>query len=162
MDTEARGVSQALVFLLGGGQFGVDILQVQEIRGSDRSTPLPAAPAFLRGVTNLRGRFVPVIDLRVKLGIEVADAAAGGVTIILMVRGQHVGVVVDGVSEVIDIALDDLKPAPFLRYAASAMFIRGLLQHGDRTVVMLDVQRLLEGDGVDLAALAASAQAGEL
>jgi purine-binding chemotaxis protein CheW len=158
MDAAARGVSQALVFLLGGGQFAVDIPQVQEIRGSDRPTPIPSAPVFFRGVTNLRGRFVPVIDLRIKLGIDVVDSAPGGVTIILMIRGQHVGVVVDGVSEVIDIAMDDLKPAPFGHYAASAMFIRGFLQSGDRTIVMLEVERLLEGGGVDLAALTSSAQ----
>lgn len=154
---ESAGLTQALVFLLGGGRFGIDILQVQEIRGNDRPAPIPAAPPFFRGVTNLRGQFVPVIDLRVKLGAEPAPASDDGVTIIVVVEGRHVGLVVDAVSEVIDIAPDDVRPAPFARYAASAVYIRGLLQRDDATIVLLDVARLLDASELKLDELMATA-----
>lgn len=146
----ARGgeISQALIFMLGDGRFGIDILQVQEIRGSDRPTPIPSAPSYFRGVTDLRGEFVPVIDLRVKLGIS-ADAGVGeGVTIILVVGAQRVGIVVDAVSEVITIDPAAVKPPPPARFAASTELVRGLFATEQGTVVLVDIDRIL--DSIDL------------
>lgn len=138
-----RGECQALVFLLGEGRFGIDILQIQEIRGSDRPTAIPSAPEYFKGVTNLRGQFVPVIDLRVRFGIAVPKDAPEGVTIILRRREDRVGVVVDAVSEVMSMAPEDVKPPPSSEFAPSADYLRGLVSHGDETVVLLDIERLL-------------------
>lgn len=137
----ARNECQALAFVLGGGQFAVDILQVQEIRGSDRPTAIPSAPDFFKGVTNLRGEYVPVIDLRVRLGIPVNAASHDGVTIILRLGERRVGIVVDGVSEVI--SMSDLKPPPSAEYAPSTACVHGLVSHGDHTVVVLAIERVL-------------------
>jgi purine-binding chemotaxis protein CheW len=157
-----QNVSQALIFLLGKGQFGIDILQVQEIRGTDRPTPIPSAPSFFKGVTNLRGQFVPVIDLRVKLGIAVRDESAEGVTIILRVGPQQVGVVVDAVSEVLSVSPEDMKPSPAAEFAPSAVFVRGLITHGDATVVLLDIERLLSSADLKIEDLVACSQAASV
>jgi purine-binding chemotaxis protein CheW len=145
MHPEARqqDASQALIFLLGGGQFGLDILQVQEIRDSVRPTPIPSSPPHFRGVINLRGEFVPVVDLRVKLGIAAPGQGPEGVTIILNVGGQRAGIVVDSVSEVLAIAPGEVRQMPATEYVPTANYVRGLVKHGDSTVVLLDIERLL-------------------
>jgi purine-binding chemotaxis protein CheW len=151
------GESQALVFVLGRGRFGIDILQVQEIRGIDRPTQIPAAPDYFKGVTHLRGEFVPVIDLRVRLAVPVAEASAEGVTIILRVGTQRVGIVVDGVSEVIAMSPQDVKPPP-AQFAPTAPYLRGLLSHGGETIVLLDIEALLAASEVKIEELAPVAE----
>ena len=137
----ARNDRQALAFLLDGGKYAVDILQVQEIRGTDRPTAIPSAPDFFKGVTNLRGTYVPVIDLRVRLGMHVGEASREGVTIILRIGESRVGIVVDAVCDVISMA--NLKPPPSAEFAPAAACVRGLVSEADETVVVLDIEHVL-------------------
>jgi purine-binding chemotaxis protein CheW len=160
MDHQAQqgGNSQILIFILDGGQYGVDILKVQEIRDRVRPTPIPSAPDFFKGVTDLRGEFVPVIDLRVKLGIPVENEQANNVTIILRADDHLSGIVVDAVSEVLTISSGDVKPMPATRYTANVEFVHGLVTHAGSTVVLLDMDNLLSADELDIQAGIAQAQ----
>ena len=114
---EARGAAreqtrEVLVFVLGGEEYGVDILKVQEIRGYEKVTPIPAAPDYLKGVVNLRGIIVPVIDMRVKFRLADPRYDAFTVVIILRIGGRVIGIVVDGVSDVVRLAPSEVKPPP--------------------------------------------------
>ena len=149
----AKGaISQVLTFVIGEVTYGIDIPCVQEIRGWTTVTRLPQAPADILGVLNLRGAIVPVLDLRLKFGSS--DVQYTPVTVIVVVSvlsatgPREFGMVVDGVSDVIDIAPQDVKPAPDLGSGASAACIRGLVTIGGRMVVLLDVNLLLGKESV--------------
>src|SRR5580698_509099 len=145
--TAATATNQVLTFVIGEATYGIDIPCVQEIRGWSAVTRLPQAPADVLGVLNLRGAIVPVLDLRLKFGS--ANVQYSPITVIIVVsvmsaKGpREFGMVVDGVSDVIDIAPQDVKPAPDLGSGASAACIRGLVTIGGRMVVLLDVNLLL-------------------
>lgn len=145
--TAAAAVSQVLTFVIGEVTYGIDIPCVQEIRGWTAVTRLPQAPADVLGVLNLRGAIVPVLDLRLKFGS--ANVQYTPVTVIIVVsvmsaKGpREFGMVVDGVSDVIDISPQDVKPAPDLGSEAGNACIRGLLTVAGRMVVLLDVELLL-------------------
>ena len=143
---------EVLVFVLGKEEYGVDILKVQEIRGYEKVTPIPSAPAYLKGVVNLRGIIVPVIDLRVKFGM--ADPAYDSFTVVVILRiaGRVIGVVVDGVSDVVRLAPSDVKPAPQLGGLVDASFLAGLATQNDRMVLLLDIEKLLSGGDMNLLA----------
>src|SRR3954447_18674765 len=99
---------EVLVFVLGAEEYGVDILKVQEIRGYEKVTPIPSAPAYLKGVVNLRGVIVPLVDMRVKFGLPTAAYDATTVVVILRVSGRVIGLVVDGVSDVVQLKPSDV------------------------------------------------------
>jgi len=145
--TAATAVNQVLTFVIGDATYGIDIPCVQEIRGWSPVTRLPQAPADVLGVLNLRGSIVPVLDLRLKFGC--AEVQYTPITVIIVVsvmsaKGlREFGMVVDGVSDVIDIASQDVKPAPDLGVAASGAYIRGLVPVAGRMVVLLDVELLI-------------------
>src|SRR3954467_15154307 len=108
--TAAREATrEVLVFVLGKEEYGVDILKVQEIRGYDKVTPIPAAPAFLKGIVNLRGVIVPVIDLRIKFALAAPRYDDTTVMIVLRIGARTIGVVVDGVSDTLPLASGDIK-----------------------------------------------------
>lgn len=140
-------VSQVLTFVIGEVTYGIDIPCVQEIRGWTAVTRLPQAPVDILGVLNLRGAIVPVLDLRLKFGST--DVQYTPVTVIVVVSVMSVagprefGMVVDGVSDVIDISPQEVRPAPDLGSGASAACIRGLIPVSGRMVVLLDVNLLL-------------------
>ncbi|MBS0422414.1 MAG: purine-binding chemotaxis protein CheW [Proteobacteria bacterium] len=138
---------QSLTFVLGNETYGVDILRVREIRGWTPVTKIPHAPPQVLGVLNLRGSIVPVVDLRMQLALERADYTKITVIIVLSVHSgatrHEVGVVVDGVSDVIDVAAADLRPAPELGPRSATDYIRGLATLADRMVVLLDIDRLI-------------------
>jgi len=143
----ASAVNQVLTFAIGEASYGIDIPCVQEIRGWSPVTRLPQAPADVLGVLNLRGSIVPVLDLRLKFGS--ANVQYTPVTVIIVVsvqspKGQReFGMVVDGVSDVIDITAQDVKPAPDLGVSSSGAYIRGLVPVTGRMVVLLDVEKLI-------------------
>jgi purine-binding chemotaxis protein CheW len=143
----AAAVHQVLTFVIGEATYGIDIPCVQEIRGWSPVTPLPQSPADVLGVLNLRGAIVPVLDLRLKFGS--ANVQYTPVTVIIVVsvmaaKGQReFGMVVDGVSDVIDIAAQDVKQAPDMGGSTSGAYIRGLLPIAGRMVVLLDIELLL-------------------
>jgi purine-binding chemotaxis protein CheW len=146
----ANGSNQVLTFTLGMETYGVDILRVQEIRGWAQVTRIPQSPPHVLGVLNLRGSIVPIVDLRMRFRLERAEYTAVTVIIVLSVETasgrRDLGVVVDGVSDVIDIKSADLKPAPDLGSQVSTEFIQGLMTVGEHMVMLLDIDRLVGGD----------------
>jgi purine-binding chemotaxis protein CheW len=143
----AAAASQVLTFMIGDATYGIDIPCVQEIRGWSAVTRLPHAPADVLGVLNLRGTIVPILDLRLRFGCT--DVQYTPVTVIIVVsvsspKGpRDFGMVVDAVSDVIDIAPEDVKPAPELGAEAHSTYVRGLLAVADRMVVLLDIDLLI-------------------
>ena len=137
-----------LTFRLGTEEDGIDILRVQEIRTYEAPTRIANAPAFIKGVINLRGVVVPIVDLRVKLGCERTDIDPFTVVIVLNVRGRVIGVVVDSVSDVIRLRAQDIQPAPELTSAAvDTNFITGISAVGDgsseRMLILVDIAGML-------------------
>ena len=158
--TLAAGKSrEILVFVLGQEEYGVDILKVQEIRGYEKPTPIPSAPPYLKGVVNLRGTVVPIIDLRTKFGFADPRYDALTVTIILRLAGRTVGVVVDGVSDAIMLEQGDVKPAPDLRGLADAAFIEGIATKDGRMVMLFDIETFLSDRELDLLSRASRSEA---
>lgn len=143
---------QVLTFTLGEETYGVDILRVQEIRGYSTVTRIPQAPAHVLGVLNLRGSIVPIVDMRMRFNLDRAEYTPLTVIIVLSVESaagrRDIGVVVDGVSDVIDVASADIKPAPELGAQVSTEFIAGLAAVSGRMVMLLDIDTLI---GVDVA-----------
>lgn len=151
---EAREV---LVFVLGGEEYAVDILKVQEIRGYEKVTPIPSAPAYLKGVVNLRGTIVPVIDMRLKFGLSDAKYDSFTVVIILRLAGRVIGVVVDGVSDVARLAPSEIKAAPGLGSIVDSGFLAGLATQGERMILLLDIEKFLSSGELRLVNQAAEA-----
>ena len=150
-------VREVLVFLLGGEEYAVDILKVQEIRGYEKVTAIPSAPAYLKGVVNLRGIIVPVIDMRIKFGLAEAKYDSFTVVIILRVAGRVIGIVVDGVSDVVRLAPSEVKPAPGLGSIVDSGFLAGLATQGDRMILLLEIEKFLGSGELKLVEQAASA-----
>lgn len=155
------GSHQVLTFTLGEETYGVDILRVQEIRGYSTVTRIPQAPAHVLGVLNLRGSIVPIVDMRMRFSLERAEYTPLTVIIVLSVEStvgrRDFGVVVDGVSDVIDVAVGDIKPAPELGAHVSTEFIAGLAAVSGRMVMLLDIDQLIGGDVTGVAPLPAVA-----
>jgi purine-binding chemotaxis protein CheW len=142
------GTHQVLTFELGSGTYGLEILRVREIRGWTSVTKIPHAAAHVLGVLNLRGSIVPVVDLRMRFALERAEYTKVTVIIVLSIRSsagrhQEVGVVVDGVSDVVDFNTADMKAAPDLGAGHCTDYIRGLVPAGERMVVLLDIDKLI-------------------
>lgn len=134
---------EVLVFVLGKEEYGVDILKVQEIRGYEKVTALPAAPDYLKGVVNLRGTIVPVIDLRVKFGMANPAYDSMTVVVILRIAARVIGIVVDGVSDVIRLAPRDVKPAPQLGSLVDASYLAGVATLDARMILLVDIEKFL-------------------
>jgi len=142
-----------LTFRLGSQEFGVDILKVQEIRGYGDVTRIPDTPDYIRGVINLRGTVVPVIDMRLKFKQE-AHYDAFTVMIVLNMAKTVVAIVVDGVSDVVAFAAKDLKPAPEFGRGVDARFLTGIGMHGERMVLLLDIDEMLQAEALGVMAVA--------
>jgi purine-binding chemotaxis protein CheW len=136
---------QFLTFKLAGEEYGVGILSVQEIRGWSAVTAIPHSPNWLLGVINLRGVVVPIIDLRIKFNFAKAEYNEFTVVIILNVGARVVGVVVDGVSDVITLTPEQIKPAPSLGNNTDTSHIIGFGTLDDRMRILIDVERLMAG-----------------
>jgi purine-binding chemotaxis protein CheW len=148
-DTLAEGL-QYLTFNLAGEEYGIDILKVQEIRGWMPVTKVPNAPVFVRGVMNLRGAIVPVIDLRLRFGLEAIEYTKITVVIVVTVQSDNgsriIGMVVDGVSDVLNVNAADIQSSPDFGTAVHTEFISGLVTIEAGMVMLLDVDRLLSID----------------
>ena len=140
----AANAGEYLSFTLGQEQYGVDILKVQEIRGYDQVTRVPDAPDYIKGVINLRGTIVPVIDLRLKLRLENAGYDAFTVMIVLNVEQRVVGIVVDSVSDVIELSAEQIRPTPEFGAAVDTRFINGIGTQDERMLILLDIETLLD------------------
>jgi purine-binding chemotaxis protein CheW len=145
-----EGSHQVLTFVLGNETYGVDILRVQEIRGWSAVTKIPHAPSHVLGVLNLRGSIVPIVDLRMRFSLDRVDYTTVTVIIVVSVMSaagrRDFGVVVDGVSDVVDVNTEEVKAAPDLGAQGATDYIRGLVPVSERMVVLLDIDRLIGSD----------------
>lgn len=142
-DAQAGVAQEFLTFTLGTEEYAIDILKVQEIRGYDAVTTIASAPKFIKGVINLRGTIVPIVDLRIKFGVGTAEYTPFTVVIILNLRERVVGIVVDSVSDVIAMAPEQIRPAPNFSSQVGAAFIRGLGTLAERMLIIIDIERLM-------------------
>ncbi|QLN54234.1 chemotaxis protein CheW [Citrobacter freundii] len=145
-----------LVFTLGDEEYGIDILKVQEIRGCDQVTRIANTPAFIKGVTNLRGVIVPIVDLRVKFSQSDVDYNENTVVIVLNLGQRVVGIVVDGVSDVLSLTTDQIRPAPEFAVTLSTEYLTGLGALGDRMLILVNIEKLLNSEEMALLDIAAS------
>jgi purine-binding chemotaxis protein CheW len=143
----ASGTEQYLSFLLGGEEYGVDIQKVQEIKGWDTVTRVPYSPPYVLGVINLRGSIVPVIDLRLRFGLEKVPHDATTVIIVVHVPGDRgertVGMVVDAVADVYDVAGANILPPPEALGSVEKVFVRGLANQDGKMLILIDVDGLV-------------------
>lgn len=135
--------TEVLAFKLGSEEYAIDIQQVQEIRGYGAVTTMANAPAYLKGVINLRGIIVPLADMRIKFNLGTPTYDASTVVIVLNLGHQIVGIVVDSVSDVTTLTSDQVKPAPQMGTAVNPDYLTGLGTVEDRMLILLDIQRLL-------------------
>ena len=143
--TQADKVTQYLTFQLGNEEYGIEILRVQEIKGHTPITPLPNAPPFIKGVMNLRGTVVPVISLRENFGMPAIEYGKFSVIIVTAVHEKVVGLLVDAVSEVIDLAATDIDLAPELGARVDTSMVRGMGRSGDKLIILLAIDRVVSG-----------------
>lgn len=137
------GGGQFLTFNLGEELYGVDILRVQEIKGYAAVTKIPNTPPHIKGVLNLRGTIVPIVELRTKFGMPTIDYTAFTVIIVVVVQDKVMGLVVDAVSDVLDIEMRDIQSAPDFGNKIDVTFLNGIGKSGDKLVSLLDIDRLL-------------------
>jgi purine-binding chemotaxis protein CheW len=136
---------QFLTLRLGSEEYAIDILRVQEIRSYEAPTRMVNAPSFVKGVVNLRGVIVPIVDLRLKLNLDKVEYNEFTVVIILNVRGTVIGAVVDAVSDVVTLTSQSIKAAPQFEAAIDARFITGLADVGERMLIVMNIEALLSG-----------------
>jgi purine-binding chemotaxis protein CheW len=139
----ARANNEYLTFTLGREEYGVEILKVQEIRGYDAVTRIANAPDFIKGVANLRGTIVPIVDMRIKFNLGSVEYNQFTVVIILNVAGRVVGMVVDSVSDVIQLAADQIRPAPDFSSSFDTQYITGLGTIDERMLILMDIEKLM-------------------
>jgi len=140
---EGAYAQEYLTFTLGPEEYAIDILKVQEIRGYEQPTTIANAPNFIKGVINLRGTIVPIVDLRIKFGVGKAEYTPFTVVIILSMSGRVVGIVVDGVSDVTSLRSDQVHPAPEFASTVDTRFINGLGTRGERMLIVVDIEKLM-------------------
>ena len=145
-----------LTFRLGAEEYGIDILRVQEIRSYEAPTRIANAPHFIKGVVNLRGVIVPIVDLRLKLACESAEYTNFTVVIVLTVRGRVIGVVVDSVSDVLELGADSIKSAPEMNSSVEAGYIMGIgcirTSEVERMLILADIEALMSSGEMGLVA----------
>ncbi len=151
----ASATQQFLTFALGAEEYGVEILKIQEIKGFSAITPLPNAPPYVKGVMNLRGTIVPIVDLRKKFGMPEETYTAFTVIVVVQVQGQIMGFIVDAVSDVLTVSEVDIQPTPDLHGQVDTTFLNGLAKTGEKLVILLDIDKVLTAGEIALAAEAA-------
>jgi purine-binding chemotaxis protein CheW len=142
--------NEFLTFTLGAEEYGIDILKVKEIRGYDAVTRIANSPEYIKGVINLRGTIVPIVDMRIKFNLGKVEYNQFTVVIILNVAGRMVGMVVDSVSDVITLGPDQVKPAPEFGAALDTQYIIGLGAIEERMLILVDIEKLMTGRDMDL------------
>jgi purine-binding chemotaxis protein CheW len=157
MAEDTNNMTEVLSFRLGAEEYALSILKVQEIRGYDNVTRIASAPDYLKGVVNLRGIIVPIVDMRIKFNVGEPTYDAFTVVIVLNINGHTIGVVVDSVSDVVTLTPDQIKPAPELGASVTAEYLQGLGTVGERMLILLDIDKLLSSEDMGLLAAARSA-----
>jgi purine-binding chemotaxis protein CheW len=139
----ATDENQFLTFQLGSELYGVDILRVQEIKGYTAVTKIPNTPPHIKGVLNLRGTIVPIVELRTKFGMPTIDYTMFTVIVVVVVKEKIMGLVVDSVSDVLNIDKKDIQVPPQFGTNVNVSFLNGIGRSGDKLVALLDMDRLL-------------------
>ena len=142
--------SEFLTFTLASETYGIDILKVQEIRGYDAVTRIANTPEFVKGVINLRGVIVPIVDLRIKFQVGEVSYHEFTVVIIINVLSKVVGIVVDGVSDVVALSEDQIKPAPEFGGALDTRYLTGLGTLNDEMLILVDIEKLIASDDMQI------------
>jgi purine-binding chemotaxis protein CheW len=153
---EPGASSEFLAFSLGDEVYGIDILMVQEIRGYEPVTKIANTPDFIKGVINLRGVIVPVVDMRIKFRLAAVEYNQFTVVIVLNVCGRVIGMVVDGVSDVIDLAPDQIHAAPEFGSSLDIEYLRGMATMDERMIILVDIERLMSASDMALIAKVAA------
>ncbi len=151
------GSRELLTFTLGKEEYGIDILKVQEIRGYDAVTTIANSPEFIKGVINLRGIIVPIIDMRIKFSLGNVTYNELTVVIILNVAKRVMGIVVDGVSDVIALTPDQIKAAPEFSASLDMQYITGVGTVDHRMIIVMDIEKLMTSRDMDMVELAEAA-----
>ena len=152
---ETRKLREFLTFTLGEEEYGIDILKVQEIRGYEAVTRIANTPAFIKGVINLRGVIVPIIDMRIKFALGEPVYNEFTVAIILNIGKRIIGMVVDTVSDVVSLSEDEIHPAPEFG-TFDTQFLTGLATIGERMLILIDIERLMTSSEMSLVEQAAA------
>jgi len=139
-----------LTFRLGEEEYGIEILKVQEIRGYDAVTSIANTPDFIKGIVNLRGTIVPIIDMRIKLGLKKVEYNQFTVVIILNVATHVIGLVVDAVSDVTLLGAEQIRPAPDLGMTLNTAYITGLGTIDHRMIILVDIEKFMSSDDMAL------------
>lgn len=147
--------SEYLTFTLGSEEYAIDILKVQEIRGYEPPTLIANAPAFIKGVINLRGIIVPIIDLRIKFNLGKIEYTPFTVVVILNIAGRVIGAVVDSVSDVLSLNASQIRPAPDFSGSFDTKYILGLSSIEQRMLIVTDIERLMSSADMELIEAAA-------
>lgn len=150
LSASAAPKKEFLSFRLGQEEYCLDILSVQEIRGYDTVTSIANTPEFIKGVINLRGNIVPIVDMRIKFRLSDARYDATTIVIILNLNKKMIGIVVDSVSDVIALPLDDIREAPRFGSAINTEFISGMATIDGRMLIVVDIQKLMSSDDLQL------------
>ena len=154
--SKAEKPLEFLSFTLGDEEYGIDIQKVQELRGYDAVTRIANAPEFIKGVVNLRGIIVPIIDMRIRFGIGTPSYDQFTVVIVLNIGGRVVGMVVDSVSDVITLSAEQIKPAPEMGSALDTDYLIGLGTLDERMLILMDIDRLMSSEEMGLIERAAA------
>lgn len=139
-------LNQLISFMVGDEEYGIEILRVKEIIRSSEITPLPRSPSFVKGIINLRGDVIPIIDLRDKFGLDGSERTAATRVIVVDVDGRLVGMVVDSASQVVRIASDQIAPPPPIIGGISTEYLKGVAKLNDRLVILLNIDKILSSD----------------
>ena len=150
MTLQTDGQMEVLSFNLGDEEYGIDLLKVQEIRGYDAVTRIANTPEHIKGVVNLRGVIVPIVDMHIQLNLGCPSYDQFTVVIILSIGARVVGMVVDSVSDVITLATDQIKPAPAMGTNINSDFLIGLGTIDDRMLILVDIGRLMAQSDIGL------------
>lgn len=146
----ANTVQEFLTFSLGDENYAIDILTVKEIRGYESVTKIANAPPFIKGVINLRGDIVPIVDLRIKFNVGQVTYDEFTIVIVLHIRNRIVGIVVDGVSDVVSLNKEQLRPPPDFGVAFNSRYLLGLASVNEQMVILVDINELISSEELGL------------
>ena len=149
-DDESSVACEYLTFTLGSEEYAIDILKVQEIRGYEQPTLIANTPPFIKGVINLRGIIVPIVDLRIKFNLGSIEYTPFTVVIILNIAGRVIGIVVDSVSDVLSLTPAQIRPAPDFSGSFDTKYILGLASMDSRMMIVTDIERLMTSADMEL------------
>lgn len=149
-NNSSEPVQEFLTFTLGSEEYAIDILRVQEIRGYDQVTAIANSPAFIKGVINLRGAIVPIVDLRIKFNLASVTYDPFTVVIILNVLNRIVGIVVDSVSDVLALMPNEIKPAPEFGGSFDTQYLMGLATVEERMLILINIEQLMSSQEMAL------------